>query len=134
VHFDKAEIPMSQKNKPKPRGWLGVLVIAAILFGIAAVFFYLAYLGMETGTGAKTSNGQGQVWPKPPPGYPPAPGGVYTREENPKLFWFDEIMYSVVGLWFTVGGLKTLREEYKRRRHQKFLATSGTSINQSSFF
>ncbi len=44
---------MSQKNKPKPSGWLGVLVIAAILFGIAAVFFIWRTLAWRPEQGQK---------------------------------------------------------------------------------
>jgi hypothetical protein len=101
----------------KPRGWKRTIATALILFAVAAGFFYLAYVGMVTGTAIKTVR-QYPAWVR---WIPPADAGVYYRKYNPWQFWSAELFYTAFALFFMGSGLGTLWLEYKRRRHQKFL-------------
>jgi len=86
---------------------------------MSAGLFYLAYVGMETGTAIKI---------KP---YPPSVlhqrgqvqyDGVYSRDKDPRPFWFDEIIYAAAAIAFAIGGFQILRTEYKEHRQEKRLS------------
>lgn len=118
---------MSKIDDSEPRGWLQASAFAAFLFGIAAFFFLLAYSGWESDTVLRT----GTQSPRPPRHAPPIYKGVYTREEDPKAFWIDEILYFAGGLILTIGGMLSIRDEYKCRQHQKYLKASRASAHPS---
>lgn len=104
---NREEKPGLPKKEPVPIGvWAG----PAIFFVLAAGCFYLAYIGLVSGTSYKTT--------RPPNGHRGEViyGGVDTREEHPGKFWSEEAIFCVCGVTFGVGGVRWLREEYQRRR------------------
>ena len=108
----------TEKAKMKWSDFKGAFVLAAISFGIAAFFIYLAYVGMVTGTTLRTKSYPRSV--------PHGRGeqqyaGVYTRDENPRQFWFAETMFSICAVIFVIGGMQPLWEKYKEYRQEKLL-------------
>jgi hypothetical protein len=105
----------------KPHGLKRTLAVSLALFVVAAGFFYLAYVGLVTGTAVKTAD----QFRKPARGLPPALGydGVYDRQDNPGQFWFMELLYTAPTLFFTGSGMGNLWLEYKRRQHQKEISS-----------
>ncbi|HXB60630.1 MAG TPA: hypothetical protein VNU95_13750 [Candidatus Acidoferrales bacterium] len=94
----------------------GAFVLSAISFGIAVFFIYMAYVGMVTGTALKT---------KPyPHSVPHARGasqyaGVFTRDENPRQFWFAETLYATAAVFFLIAGVQMIRQEYKEQMERQ---------------
>jgi hypothetical protein len=111
-------------HAPLPRGWArtGIFILPFLL--AAAVFFYFAYVGWASGTALKTRQYSYPPYAqKPPYGSRPLYGGVYTREESPREFWTDEILYLGGAVALIGMALQILWEEHKLQQHQKFLLT-----------
>ena len=90
---------------------------AVMLFGISAFIFYLAYVGMVTGTAFKT---------KPYPRSVPRRSGfqydgVYTQDKDSGKFWWDEILFTASGLAFAIGGVQFIRGKLKERKEAELL-------------
>ena len=101
-------------------------VLSAITFGIAAFFIYMAYVGLETGTALKIKSyprsvphvrGQMQY------------GGVFTRDENPSGFWFQEIAYALAAVFFFIASVQPIRQEYKEQMERQKLASDHQKTN-----
>lgn len=109
----------ANQNKIKSSGLMGSYLLAIGTFGISAGLFYLAYVGMETGTAIKIKSHSSSV--------PHQRGqmeydGVYSKDKDSRLFWFDEIFFVGAAIAFATGGFHILRTEYKERRQEKFLS------------
>jgi hypothetical protein len=117
----------TEKAKVKWSDFTGAFVLSAISFGIAALFIYMAYVGMVTGTALKT---------KPyPRSAPHARGtsqyaGVFTRDENPRQFWFAETLYAMAALFFLIAGVQPIRQEYKEQMERQKLASDHHKTNE----
>lgn len=92
----------------KPRSLIRVFIGVLPLFGLAACFLYMAYIGMKTKTGITPD-----IISARHPGI--HKGGVISESQNPTLFWTDEIFFSFLGVSFAAWGSKNLFEEYKNR-------------------
>jgi len=109
----------SETDAAKRRSLRNACLTAIALFAVAAIFSYLAYLEIKTGTAPGTT-----ISPLHAPSSPTATriDGIYSREKDPGYFWGIVIFYIALSLIAAGFGGWVLWCEFRCRRREKLLS------------